>query len=220
MSSTTNVLAPYRVGILGGTFDPIHYGHIKPALDIAKQLKLDELSLMPAHIPPHKQGTHADAMHRLKMTELAAKEGASITVDNRELTRNTPSYTVDTLAQIRQERPNVQLFFLVGMDSLLSFTRWYKWQEILTYCHLVVSVRPGYDKALLNEQDQQALAPYFCDSTESLVHHHAGKIVLLNQPSIDVSSTELRSAITNNCFDESLQPKSVIDYIKRHNLYR
>lgn len=220
MSIATNNIPSHRLGVLGGTFDPIHYGHIKPALDIAQRLKFDELTLMPAHIPPHKQGTHASAIHRLRMAELAAQEFPAVSIDNRELTRNTPSYTAETLAQITRERPDSQLYFLIGMDSLLTFTRWYHWQDILTYSHLIVSVRPGYDLSSLNKDDQVTLAPYFCHSIESLMCTKVGKIYLFNQPSVDVSSTAIRAAIANQQFDETLQPKSVIDYIKRHNLYR
>lgn len=220
MSSVTNTTKAHRVGVLGGTFDPIHYGHIQPAINVAKQLALDELTLMPAHIPPHKQATHVSAAHRLKMTELAAEAFPFINVDGRELARDTPSYTSETLAQISQERPDIQLFFLVGMDSLLTFTRWHQWRDILTHCHLIVSVRPGYDKSLLSVEDQAALRRYICDSTKTLQHDKAGKIHLLNQPTVNISSTQLRAAISQGRFDHTMQPQSVIDYIKRHNLYR
>ena len=146
-----------RIAILGGTFDPIHHGHLKPAQQVANWLKLEKLVLLPAHIPPHKNGTYANASQRKAMVELVCEHDKLFHIDSRELTRTSPSYTVETLKEIKSENPHSQLFFIIGMDSLLNFTSWHQWQEILMLCHLVVNNRPQYEFASINIQTKNLL---------------------------------------------------------------
>ncbi len=143
------------IGILGGTFDPIHYGHLKPAKQTADWLGLEQLILLPAHIPAHKQNTFATTQQRVDMVKLVCDADALFTLDARETLKNSTSYTIDTLIEINEEHPNSIIYFLMGLDSLLSFHQWHRWQDILSLCHLVVNARPRYDLTSLGTATQE-----------------------------------------------------------------
>ncbi|GAA6203278.1 nicotinate-nucleotide adenylyltransferase [Thalassotalea sp. SU-HH00458] len=209
-----------RIGILGGTFDPIHLGHIIPAIENANWLSLDKLYLLPAHIPPHKTQTSANATHRKAMVELVCQQYPIFQLDDRELYKDTPSYTLESLKDIHQQYPNSQVFFIIGMDSLLTFTHWHRWSEILQYCHLLVNTRPDYDVNALKQACHQSLSPYFTDDLTLLSNTQSGKILFHQNTNIDISSTQVRQAIKANNLDENTLCPSVLNYIKQHQLYR
>ncbi len=150
----TDLTRARAIGILGGTFDPIHYGHLRPCLDLLQQINLAEVRLMPNHIPPHRAAPGSSASHRLAMATLAVQDCAELTIDTRELNRTTPSYTIDTLIELAAENPTTPICFLIGLDSLNSLHTWHRWQELLNYCHLVVSYRPNYQLQLNPEVDK------------------------------------------------------------------
>jgi len=239
---------PLKIGLLGGTFDPIHKGHIEPAKHVFTQFHLDKILVIPAHKPPHKNTTQAATEHRVNMAEIVCNNETCFTLDTREINRTSISYTIDTLKEINIEFPNSELFFIMGMDSLLSFTRWHLWQNILKRCHLVVNTRPGYNllslntetKALLNQHYisvpdyQKKIDEYLGDKNSGSVIKKAGYIFLHNAELVSISSTEIR----NNLASEHLQnqllnknqsepmsefqdnlTKEVFDYIKKNQLY-
>ena len=160
--SGINTIINNGIGILGGTFDPIHLGHTQSAQAVANQLNLTEVLLIPAHIPPHKISAklvpHASAEQRAAMVEIACQKSELFTCDLRELKRSGHSYTVDTLKELKQQYPTKALFFIIGMDSLLTFTTWHKYKEILSLCHLVVNTRPNYSIEQLNEETKTLLS--------------------------------------------------------------
>lgn len=209
-----------RVGILGGTFDPIHYGHITPAIENANWLSLDQLHLLPAHIPPHKEQTTVNAEHRKAMVELACQQFKILQLDSRELLKNSPSYTVESIKDISEQYQDAQVFFIIGMDSLLTFTSWYQWQNILKHCHLVVNTRPEYDVNKLSETCHQSLSPYFINELNELGSTKSGKIVFHQHTNIDTSSTAIRRELKANIFDEKKLLPNVINYIQHHQLYK
>jgi len=145
------------IGILGGTFDPIHIGHTTPAECVARWLNLDKILLIPAHIPPHKKTPKINAEQRAKMVDLVCEDNSLFQCDLRELHHLTPSYTVETLKELKQDYPNKTLFFIMGMDSLLTFTQWHCYKEILTLCHLVINTRPNYSLTQLNDETKLLL---------------------------------------------------------------
>ncbi|HIP81516.1 MAG TPA: nicotinate (nicotinamide) nucleotide adenylyltransferase, partial [Leucothrix mucor] len=143
------------IGIIGGTFDPIHFGHLRPALEIAEQFDLDEVRFIPSANPPHRWKPIASAEHRLNMVKLAVEGFPLFTVDDREYHRQGSSYTVDTLQSIvneedidkeqaDEESATPSLLMMLGLDAFQSFTQWRDWQKILELTHIVVSTRPGY----------------------------------------------------------------------------
>lgn len=202
-----------RRGFYGGTFDPVHQGHLQLALYALDYCNFDVLSLIPCHLPPHR-AMPVDAHHRLAMLELAIAPYPRLQVDPLELHRASASYTVDTLTTLRQRYPDDPLCFLIGMDSLASFTRWHRWQDILALAHLIVFARPGYDNQALDIQP--LLERYGCSDLSKLDAQTAGCIYLLPNPLYDVSATELRQAPLR---PHRLQIPAVQQYIQAHGLY-
>ncbi|WP_299811034.1 nicotinate-nucleotide adenylyltransferase [uncultured Shewanella sp.] len=207
-----------KIGILGGTFDPIHFGHIRPAQEIKQQLNLDEVWLMPNHIPPHKQGTHVSSQARLAMAELIANEHCGFKVCDIEAKRDTPSYSAMTLTQLTKIYPQHEFYFIMGMDSFLSFTRWHEWQQLFDLCHLVVCKRPGWQ---LDDKDpmQNILTPRLHDVTTPL-SAKSGKIFMVDITQQDISSTEVRQQLMLGIMPTAALPASIQEYIQHNRLYR
>lgn len=207
------------IGILGGTFDPIHFGHLRPALDVAEDLGLDHIRLIPSAMPPHRAQPVATPEQRLTMLELAAKNNEWLIVDNRELHRQGPSYTVDTLQSLRQDFPENPLYFLVGTDAFLGIQRWQQWQQLLTLAHIVVMQRPKEVLAMtddLNNWYQRHLASDGDGDGELL----SGKIWPIEVTQLEISATEIRSIIAEGLNPQFLLPEAVIKLIEIMGLYR
>ena len=213
---------PKIIAILGGTFDPIHNGHILSAKHVAKWLGVNQVNLIPAHLPPHKNTVGASPKQRVEMVKLVCDDDTIFFCDQRELKRDTVSYTVDTLREIKQEFPETTLFFIIGMDSLLSFTQWHRWQEILTLCHLVVNCRPEYSVEKLPNNIQLLLKNHHLSKSiaPKLIKNQAGYILFPPEISYDISSTLIRSKIKERQSCNNLMPASVLNYINKHQLYR
>lgn len=218
--NTTNLDKTKLIALYGGTFDPIHLGHVNTAEQTAHWLNLDSITLIPAHIPPHKSATHATAEQRKAMVALVCDENKLFTLDDRELNRQTPSFTLDTLAEIKSEQPNAQLCFIMGMDSLLSFTKWHRWQDILNLCHLVINIRPGYPHQALKAQLPPELHSNLVEDLSQMKLAAAGKIILHQCKSYHISSTQIRNTVHSEQNTQQLVPLSVYQYIKQQQLYR
>ena len=209
-----------QIAIYGGTFDPIHNGHINSATQMANWLGINQVRLMPAHIPPHKTAATASSDDRAAMVQLVCTEQPLFQYDDRELNRERPSYTVETLAEFKQQYPDSQLLFFIGMDSLLSFTKWYQWQKILEQAHLIVSTRPGFDIANINQETQLLLKKHQVFSVAELQQQSSGNILIFSDNHWDISSTQIRERITQHHDLSELLPQSVIHYIQQHQLYQ
>lgn len=202
-----------RRGFYGGTFDPIHQGHLQLALFACEHCQLQQLDIIPCHLPPHRPQPTA-AKHRVAMVELAIAPYPKLQLNRLELDKSSPSYTVDTLAQLRQQYPDDSLCFLLGMDSLQYFTRWHRYQQILELAHLLVVNRPGYSAF---DGDAPALfAQYGTDDLAQLDATTHGRIYQLPNPEFAVSATELRQQQVQ---DPALQIPLVSQYILQHQLY-
>lgn len=203
------------IGILGGTFDPIHYGHLRPAQEAFAQLGLAELRLIPAFQSPHREPPVADSMHRLKMVELAIRDIPGFQADDRELRRGGLSYTVTTLESLRAEPGERALCLLIGMDQFLSFERWHRWRDILGLCHLAVMNRPGSGAPALPDW---AAARVTTDCA-TLARTTAGRLVFLPVRPQDISASAVRARLAHGESVSGLVPEAVIDYIRRHHIY-
>jgi nicotinate-nucleotide adenylyltransferase len=207
------------IGFLGGTFDPIHFGHLRPALEITAALSLQQLFIMPNHIAPHKSVSHASAKQRSKMVALAISQQPRMTIDKRELKRHKPSYTIDTLKELKIEYPNTPICFIMGMDSLISVDKWFDWTNMLSYCHLIISHRPGWENKF-NQQVAALVANHQTTDKHDLHNHQFGKIYFQATSQLAISSTEIRELLSHDISIDFLTPDSVINYIKEQHLYK
>ncbi len=205
-------------GFYGGTFDPIHQGHLQLALYVLHHCQLNQLELLPCHIPPHRTAPGSSSTHRAAMVRLAIAEHPGLVINELELAKQQPSYTVDTLRQLQQQYPQDHLCFLLGMDSLCQFKSWFEYQQILQLAHLIVLERPGYQATI---GDAPALlAAHEVVDLEALRQHKAGKILRLNNPMFDISASQIRRQYQQNQQEADLQIPAVQQYIEQHQLYR
>lgn len=205
------------IGILGGTFDPIHFGHLRSALEVSEQLNLAHVRLIPSARPPHRNVPHASPQQRLMMLHLAMKNADSFIVDDRELQRDGISYSVDTLISLRQDFPDNPLFLLLGTDAFLGIQTWHKWQDLLELAHIVVIRRPDETLAMpmdLNTWYQHHLA--MANDAQSL----AGKIWPVTVTQLAISATVIRKAVLEGKSPQFLLPDAVIQLIDQLGLYR
>lgn len=205
--------ASTAIGFLGGTFDPIHFGHLRPAIEIQQALKLSSLYLMPNYIAPHKAASHASSIQRIEMVKLAINGIAKFDIDTRELLREKPSYTIDTLKILRAEYPNTPICFIMGMDSLLSFDSWHQYQDILSFCHLIISQRPGWSP-VFNATVADIVAKHQTKDPARLHQTLAGHIYFQTTSQLDISSSSIRQCLSEQRSIDFLTPQTVCDYIK------
>lgn len=205
------------IGIVGGTFDPIHLGHLVPAHYAAQALDLDRVLLLPNAIPPHRDPHQAPAQARLDMVNMAAKIYPEFEVDTREWQRDKPSYTYDTLVELRAEYPNAALCFICGADAFAKLDHWYRWQALLDLANFVVCQRP--DQPLPSTGPVATLLAEKQISLDKPLPA-AGAVIPLNTPLLDISSTAIRERIVNNESCADWLPAEIWNYMQEHQLYR
>ncbi len=217
-----NTSAP--IGVLGGTFDPVHFGHLRLAQEVGQALKLDQVRFIPSGTPPHRGAPAAPASDRLAMVELATAGNPLFSVDAREIGREGPGYTVDTLAELRKEfgaaRP---LCLLLGADAFLDLATWHRWHELFTLAHVVVAHRPGFPVDSWQQRMPQPLAKEYTARfmPQPLAIHLApcGGVAVTPIAALDISATLIRDAVHANASPRYLLPDSVLDYIQSKRLY-
>lgn len=195
-----------RLGIFGGTFDPIHHGHLAIAEAARQELGLEQVLFVPAAQQPLKQAHAAPAAQRLALTRLAIAGNPAFAVSTLELERPGPSYTADTLAAIRAERPDAALWFIIGADATRWLPQWHQLERVVAAARLAVIARPGYPL------DLAALA-----ASQPLL---AGRMELVAAPGLEISATELRERIAAGRSVRYLVPDSVAAHIAAHRLYQ
>jgi nicotinate-nucleotide adenylyltransferase len=214
-------LAP--IGILGGTFDPIHYAHLRLAEEMADALPLDQVRFVPASVPPHRATPRVTATDRLAMTRLACAGNPRFLVDDRECRRQGPSYTVDTLLELRaelgSERP---VCLLMGVDAFLGLPTWSRWEHLFGLAHIVIAHRPGFDldPTGMPQTLARQLQTRGVTSLSQLHGAAAGLVWLQPITPLDISATAIRAAIRQERSPRYLLPDSVLDYIHRKTLYK
>lgn len=206
------------VGILGGTFDPIHLGHLRMALELHDALDLAKVHIMPCYQPMHRKQPVATPLQRLSMVNCAVVGEPALFADDREIRRKGPTYTIDTLIEMHKEMPDVPLCLLVGIDAFLGFASWHRWKDILEQAHIIVAHRPHYQLPatgliadLIKERLQQEVA---------YIHENqAGGILFRPITSLEISATDIRKQIAMGRNPRYLLPDGVYDYIKQHGTY-
>lgn len=201
------------IGILGGTFDPVHNGHVQPALEVAEHFAIAKLLMIPLDVAVHRPQPMGSSAQRLEMCRLAAYPHSIINVDDREIRRGGGSYTVDTLEELREEYgPELSLVWLMGRDSMDSFTEWEGWQRILELAHLAVMQRPGYAWDAPLPEDLQ---PYLREDLKGA----SGSIVLKTVQPQDISSTEIREKLASGEFVRGALDENVRKYLLNNAIY-
>lgn len=207
-----------RIGILGGTFDPIHLGHVHAAESVADEFCLDQLYFVPVFQPVHREQPGANSQQRMHMIDLVTSNNESFTLDDREIERGGPSYSLLTVQEYRQEHPTDQLFFILGTDAFNSIGTWYQWQDIFTYVNLIVMGRPDIELAV-DAEAESFLAPRIYYDQKDSQTVFTGGIFISNKAMLTNSATEVRQSIANNASLTGLLDKKVISFIKENNIY-
>ncbi|WP_412478621.1 nicotinate-nucleotide adenylyltransferase [Azonexus sp. IMCC34839] len=211
------------LGLFGGTFDPVHYGHLRLAEESVAHLGLGGVRWMPAGQPPHRGTPQVTAADRLAMVRLATADNPSFSVDAAEVEAAEPSYTVHTLERLRHELgEQTPLVLLVGADAFAGLATWHRWSDIFDLAHVAVSHRPGFPVELASLPDEVAAeyaARRLADAGQLGDATHGG-IVTFAMTQLAISATQIRKLLTNGLSARYLLPDSVLDYIQTHSLYR
>lgn len=207
------------IGVLGGTFDPVHFGHIRPALDLMKRLPLDEIRFIPCRIPPHRPPPVANAEQRWYMLTTVLHGIPGLRADDTELRRPGPSYTVDTLERLREELGEAEtLCLIMGSDAFRGLPGWHRWRDILGLAHLIVVKRPGSGLPLRGEA-AGVLERRRVQGPQRLAQDRSGGILVCEVSLLDISATEIRACIAAGEQPRYLLPGAVWSYIRRNGLY-
>jgi nicotinate-nucleotide adenylyltransferase len=214
------------LAILGGTFDPVHYGHLRLAADVQKALRLTEVRLIPAGMPPHRTPPVASGAHRLAMTELGCAEFPGLRADAREVERAGPSYTVATLESLHGEQPARPLALLIGADAFAGLEQWWRWERLFSLAHFIVVERPG--RALEPDALPATLKTHWerrlTTDPMRLERTLAGAILRVPVTPQPISASAIRAALARGsagvCEVRGLLPAAVLAYIDRNQLYR
>ncbi|MFT6789888.1 MAG: nicotinate-nucleotide adenylyltransferase [Pseudoalteromonas rhizosphaerae] len=206
------------IALFGGTFDPVHLGHINMAKHCVKHFNLATLYFMPCAIPAHKTAPGISTQHRIAMLNAAIAPYQYFQLDLRELNRSGPSYSLLSLQEIRTQFPDQPLLFLIGMDSFNNLDKWFEWQTITQLCHIVVFQRPGLKCTAHGEllAYQQAAE---CSNSAELTTQAGGKLYFLAGEEMAIASSDIRKAIKNAIDYNELLPTSVSQYIQSQQLY-
>lgn len=203
-------------GIFGGTFDPVHHGHLETITRVSDKCALERVYFIPAAVPPHRNQPDASAQQRLEMVSLAIADYPRFDVDDRELKRATPSYTYDTVKSLRAQDSSRRYCLILGIDSLSGLDSWYRWRELLDLVHFIVVRRPGWEiPQPLPDWWQQSRVEFI----DELKQFEAGKICLVEVEPNPVSATEIRYGIAQGIDVSTMMPHSVWDYICTNKLY-
>jgi nicotinate-nucleotide adenylyltransferase len=206
------------IGIFGGTFDPVHYGHLRTAAEAMEKLQLTEFRLMPAGTPPHRSAPGASAEHRLAMLKLALSGYRDMVLDEREVRRKGYSFMVETLAEIRLEEGDTPVLLMIGQDAANSLDEWHQWRSLFELAHLVIMRRPESKYAysgVLFEQVQNRVV----DDPAKLTGSPAGRVLPLEVTQLAISSSDIRRRIRTGLSPRFLLPDPVIAYIRQQQLY-
>jgi nicotinate-nucleotide adenylyltransferase len=220
-----NTLNRDRIGLFGGTFNPIHSGHIRAADIVQTKFEFDKILFVPSYIPPHKDSAEvASPYHRLKMIELAVSSFPRFVPSSIEIDAQEMSYSIITLNKIKEINPRSQIFFILGIDAFVEIETWKEYESVLEKCFFIVISRPGYQlgeaKKILGVQYEKLICDVSSsnDVDQEILSDH--RILLFSIDALGIASTDVRARIRNNTSIKGLVPDNVLSYIKEHNLYK
>jgi len=203
------------IGIYGGTFNPIHYGHLRTALEVKELFALQDMRLLPCALPAHRENPEVSADMRLQMLHLALEKYPQLQVDTREITRPGVSYMVDTLKSLRDEGNEQPIILFIGVDSFNGLRTWHCWQDLFLYAHIVVMTRPQFTPVALDDFYKNKLV----SDRDSLKSCVSGKIYFQQVRQLDISATDIRAVFMAQKDPSFLLPEIIIEYIRDHHLY-
>lgn len=207
------------IGILGGTFDPVHFGHLRLAMEIQQDVNLEHIRMLPCYQPVHRPPPVASAEDRLAMLQSAVEYEPALQVDEREIQRHEPSYMVDTLESLKQDFDSARICLIMGNDAFLNFNHWHRWEHILELCHIIVAHRPHYNVATQSILHNK-LNMHFTQNKSDLFSQASGKIYFQKITSLEIAATDIREQIKEGYNPRYLLPEQVYEYIREHNLYK
>ncbi len=207
----------HRIGVYGGTFDPIHYGHLRTALEVKEVLQLDQLRLVPSCRPPHRDSPAANAGQRLQMLRLAIAEEPGLLADARELERSGPSYMVDTLQSLHDEIEGCSLLLIIGSDAFRTLNGWYQWQQLFDLAHVLVMHRPG--EVIYEAELSPFFRQCFCADREVLKKRRFGCLSFQAVTQLSISASQIRRILLEKRNPRFLLPDAVLHYIRTERLY-
>ncbi len=210
------------VGIFGGTFDPVHFGHLRLAQEIAEHCSMEKVRILPAGIPPHRNQPHCDPAHRFEMLRIACKGNPVLEPDPLEVEKDSPCYSVESLERIREDcGKKTPLCLMVGADAFLGLASWHRWQEIFRFAHVVVATRPGFHLASgICEPLAREFRERLASGPEELGASAFGRILPVEITLLDISSSRIRECFESGRSARYLLPDGVLDYIGKNGLYR
>ena len=212
-----------RLGILGGTFNPIHLGHLRGAEAAREEFDLQKIYFIPAAVPPHKRQTiEASPAHRMEIVHLAIEDNPAFSVSDVELSREGKSYSIETILHFRRHYPEAELFFILGIDSFLEVTTWKRYQELFSLCHFVVLNRPGSAPPELRDLTPPDFWARFDPMIQAShwIHNPSGfSTYFLDRPVMDISSSEIRDRIRTGRSVRYMMPEKVAAYIYENGFY-
>lgn len=202
--------------LFGGTFDPVHYGHLKPLNELQQYLAADAVYVLPASIPPHRPAPQASSEQRQNMLQLALREYPGFILDSRELERSGPSWTVLTLQSFRQQYPDASLCLVMGSDAFNGLSSWYHWQQIPQLANIIVIERAGMKTAKRPDWATEHLVR----DVDSLRESKSSSILYVSLKGYDISATEIRQRMAQKLDVTGMLPDNVIDYIRQNGIYQ
>lgn len=207
------------IAILGGSFDPVHVGHLRAAIEVRDQLNINQLRLIPCGQPPHRDQFIATADQRLQMLKMAVADEKFIVVDDRELRLDRTSYTVDTLTDLRTELGQQPISLIIGADAYQNLNSWHQWTHLFKLAHLIVVQRPGYT-ITTNADVAEHTSHRVVESSQQLTLKNAGNICFLKIPPLEISSTRIRKLASSGKSIRYLVPDSIYHWIEKNRIYK
>jgi nicotinate-nucleotide adenylyltransferase len=212
------------IGIFGGTFDPIHYGHLRIAEEVAEMIDVRKMHFIPAGYPRLRGSPEASLQHRTAMVGLAIEGNPRFILDEREIRRPGVSYSVESLRELKQELgEDATLCFVTGADAFMNLASWHRWRELFELCHFIIAARPGHvlteNLDILPQELSAECAPRWVSSVDSLRHATSGMIFIAQTTLLDISATVIRARVAAGKSIRYLIPDVALDYIAVNHLY-